>query len=114
VLPCLGSANDSGRLTEIVYVLQRIRQDGVQLYILGVTEGASIGSSTGRDKDGINRELKDKPMYVPEGLTSVAMEFVVRKSMGEDLALFPADNDLPAVSFVVAVLSKQFPCGKPH
>jgi hypothetical protein len=83
-------------------------------YILGVTEGASLGSGTAKDKAGTYRELKDKPMCVPEGVTSTAMEFLVRKSMGEDVALFPADNALPAVSFVVAVMAKQFPCEKPR
>jgi hypothetical protein len=83
-------------------------------YILGVTEGASLGSGTAKDKAGTYREVKDKPFCVPQGVTSAAMEFLVKKSMGEDLALFPADNSLPAVSFVVAVMSKQFPCEKPH
>lgn len=83
-------------------------------YILGVTEGASLGSGAAKDKAGTYREVKDKPLCVPEGVTSTAIEFLVKKSMGEDLALFPADNNLPAVSFVVAVISKQFPCEKPH
>jgi hypothetical protein len=81
-------------------------------YILGATEGASLASGTAKDKDGNYRDLKEKPFCVPESLTSVAMEFLVRKSMGEDLAIFPADKSLPAVSFVVAVISKQFPCEK--
>src|ERR1039457_1737148 len=79
-------------------------------YILGVTEGASFGNMA-KDKAGTyrERELKDKLMCVPEGVTITTMEFLVRKKMGEDLAIFPADNALPAVSFVVAVIAKQFP-----
>jgi hypothetical protein len=83
-------------------------------YILGVTEGASLGAGTAKDKTGMYRELKDRSLCVPEGVTSTAIEFIVRKSMGEDLALFPADNALAAVSFIVAVISKQFPCTTPR
>jgi len=85
-------------------------------YILGVVEGASLGSGGAMDKAGTyrERELKDKLTCVPEGVTITAMEFLVRKKMGEDLAIFPADNALPAVSFVVAVIAKQFPCEKPR
>jgi hypothetical protein len=41
-----------------------------------------------------------------------AMELVVKIKMGEDLAVFPQDRDLPAVSFVVAVIADKFPCSK--
>jgi hypothetical protein len=49
---------------------------------------------------------------VPEGLTSAAMELSVKMKMGEGLTVFPEDRDMPAVSFVTAVIFKQFPCQK--
>lgn len=50
---------------------------------------------------------------VPDDLSSSAVELIVRMKMGEDLAVFPADRDIPAVSLVMAVISKQFPCKRP-
>ncbi len=79
-------------------------------YILGVFEGAQIGGGTVRDKSGKFQEAKDKRFCVPEGLTSAAMELTVKMKMGADLALYPEDRDMPAVSFVTAVIAQQFPC----
>jgi len=79
--------------------------------ILGVFEGASVGAGPVREKSGTFREARDKPFCVPEGLTSHAMELIVKMKMGEDLAVFPQDRDLSAVSYVVAVIADKFPCG---
>jgi len=81
-------------------------------YILGVFEGAGMVAGTMRDKSGNFHEAKDKPFCVPEGLTSAAMELTVKTKMGGDLAAFPDDRDMPAVSFVIAVIAQQFPCQK--
>lgn len=83
-----------------------------RFYILGVFEGAQLVSGTVQDKSGSFQEAKDKRFYVPEGLTSAAMELIVKMKMGEDLAVFPEDCDMPAVSFLTAVIVKQFPCQK--
>ena len=58
------------------------------------------------------QEAKDKRFCVPDELSSAAMELVVKMKMGEDLAVFPKDRDMPAVSFVTALIAKQFPCQK--
>ncbi len=81
-----------------------------RFYILGVFEGAQMVSGTVQDKSGRFQEAKDKGFCVPEGLTSAAMELTVKMKIGEDLAVFPEDRDMPAVSFVIAVIFKQFPC----
>ena len=70
---------------------------------------SSIGETV-QDKSGRLQEAKDKRFCVPEGLTSAAMELTVKMKMGEDLAVYPEDRDMPAVSFVTAVIFKQFPC----
>ena len=67
---------------------------------------------TVQDKSGRLQDAKDKRFCVPEGLDSFAMELAVKMKMGEDLAVFPKDRDMPAVSFVTAVMFKQFPCEK--
>jgi hypothetical protein len=81
-------------------------------YILGVFEGAQIGAGTVLDKSGKFQEATEKRLCVPEGLTSAAMELTVKMKMGADLAVYPEDRDMPAVSFVTAVIAQQFPCQK--
>ena len=83
-----------------------------RFYILGVFEGAQMVGETVQDKSGSFQEAKDKRFCVPEGLTSAAMELTVKMKMGEDLAVFPEDREMAAVSFVTAVIFKQFPCQK--
>jgi hypothetical protein len=83
-----------------------------RFYILGVFEGAQIAGGTVQDKSGSLQEAKDKRFCVPEGLTSAAMELSIKMKMGEDLEVFPKDRDMPAVSFVTAVIGTQFPCQK--
>jgi hypothetical protein len=81
-----------------------------RFYILGVFGGAQIGCATVQDNSGKFQEAKDKRFCVPEGLTGAAMELTVKMKMGEDLAVFPEDRNVPAVSFVTALITKQFPC----
>ena len=89
-----------------------LEKTACSFYIWGVAEGASLGASSMKDKSGTFREMQDKSFCLPEGVSKGALELVVRGKMGEDLAVFPQDRDLPAVSFVVAVITRQFPCGK--
>ncbi len=81
-------------------------------YILGVFEGVSIADGTERDKSGRFQEAQEKRFCVPEGLSSTAMALTVKMTMGAALAVYPEDRDLPAVSFVAAVIAKKFPCQK--
>jgi hypothetical protein len=77
--------------------------DSCTFYILGIFEGVQVASGV----------LKDKTHFcVPEGLSSSAMEMVVRKDMGADLGVYPDDSKLPAASFVTGVIAKEFPCGR--
>jgi hypothetical protein len=82
-------------------------------YILGVTEGTTLATSAVKDSLGVFRELKEKPICVPENISSKALELVVKMSIGEDLMVFPKDREMPAVSFVVAIIRSKFPCHKP-
>jgi hypothetical protein len=83
-------------------------------YILGVFEGAGLIAGTAKDNGtGMFREVKEKPFCVPVGLSSTAMELVIKRKVGEDLAVFPQDRNMPAVSPVVAVIAQEFPCQKP-
>ena len=74
-----------------------------KFYILGIFEGVQVASGV----------LNDKTHFcVPEQLSSSAMELVVRKDMGADLAVYPDDGKLPAASFVTGVIAKEFSCAR--
>lgn len=102
-----------GELYQFCTSSHQADKNACTFYILGVFEGLQIGGEAEQDKAGKFRFSKDKRFCVPDGLTSSAMELIVRMKMGGDLALFPQDRDLPAVSFITAVVSQQFPCHKP-
>jgi hypothetical protein len=79
-------------------------------YILGVAQGANLVATSVKGPSGEFREIKNKPFCLPDDISGTALELVVRMKMGEDLAVYPKDGELPAVSFVVAVINKNFPC----
>ncbi|HCC56145.1 MAG TPA: hypothetical protein DEQ47_02575 [Solibacterales bacterium] len=101
-----------GDLYKMCTSSNQIDKTACSFYVLGVFEGAGLGAGAVRDKSGTFRELKDKPFCVPEGLSSAAMELVVKMKMGEDLAVYPQDREMPAVSFVIGVIVHEFPCQK--
>jgi hypothetical protein len=102
-----------GNLYEFCTSTGEAAKSACTFYILGVFEGAQIGGAAVQDKTGNFQEAKDKRFCVPPGLTSSAMELTVKMKMGSDLAVFPQDRDMPAVSFITAVITQQFPCHKP-
>lgn len=73
-----------------------------KFYILGVFEGVQVAAGVVEDKT---------HFCVPEELSSTAMEMIVRKDIGADLAVYPDDSKMPAISFVAGVIVKEFPCG---
>jgi len=102
-----------GNLYEFCTSSDDAAKSACTFYILGVFEGAQIGGATAQDTTGNFEEAKNKRYCVPPGLTSSAMELTVKMKMGSDLAVFPKDRDMPAVSFITAVITQQFPCHKP-
>jgi hypothetical protein len=81
-------------------------------YIWGVTEGTQLAANSEKDSSGNFREVKDKPICLPESTSMKAVELVVKMSIGEDLMVFPKDRELPAVSFVAGVIRTKFACQK--
>jgi hypothetical protein len=81
-------------------------------YIWGIAEGATLAANTERNKAGEFVEVKEKQICLPDDFSKSAMELVVRMSLGQDLAVYTKDKDLPAVSFVLAVLRSKFSCAK--
>jgi hypothetical protein len=72
-----------------------------KFYILGVTEGGGLG----------NGLAGEKALHcVPEGVPATTMVSMVKNRIGADLARFPDDRSLPAVSFVTAIMIRAYPC----
>src|SRR5580704_13592563 len=94
VLPCAAASADQMTLADLYGFCtskDASDHDSCTFYILGIFEGVQVASGV----------LKDKTHFcVPEGLSSSAMELVVRKDMGADLAVYPDSRKLPAVGFV--------------
>jgi hypothetical protein len=88
-------------LNEICASTDNGDKNACQFYILGVTEGTSIAAGVANDK---------AHFCIPEGLSSTDMVTIVKRAMTKDLAAFPNDKDMPAVSFVAAVMMKAYPC----
>ena len=78
-------------------------KNACRFYIYGVVQGEGIAAGVMGDK---------AHFCYPDELSSAAMEVVVKMRMGEDLMIFPQDRSMPAVSFVTAVMMKEFPCHK--
>lgn len=72
-------------------------------YILGVTDGASIGAGVAKDTS---------HFCIPAGVSSQKMVLIVKTATAKDLAAFPQDENMPAVSFVAAAINMAFPCNK--
>lgn len=88
-------------LSDICNGTDEVSKSACRFYILGVTEGASIGAGVAKDPS---------HFCIPEGVSSSEMVRIVKKQMAQDLAMFPQDKNMPAVSFVAAVMMKAYPC----
>jgi hypothetical protein len=88
-------------LNEICASTNNGDKSACQFYILGVTEGTNIAAGVANDK---------AHFCIPEGVSSTDMVAIVKRAMTKDLAAFPQDKDMPAVSFVAAAMMKAYPC----
>jgi hypothetical protein len=75
--------------------------DACRFYVLGAMEGASLAAGVVNDK---------AHFCVPEGVTQTEIVAVVKRLVAADLAQFPEDSRMPAISFIGAVLMKTYPC----
>ena len=70
-------------------------------YILGVTEGINKAATFVGDK---------KTFCIPESVSLIILESLIKKTIEEDLMVYPADRDLAAVAFVLEATQKAYPC----
>ena len=79
-----------------------------RFYLLGITQGISLGMSIADGKTQGGRPC------IPENLSSSAIELTIKMKMGQDLMVFPDDQKLDASGLVGAILVSTFPCRKPN
>lgn len=90
-------------LHDICSGTDEVSKAACRFYILGVTEGAGMGAGMAHDQT---------HFCTPEGVPSEKMVSIVKEAMAKDLAVFPQDKDMPAVSFVTAAMRQAYPCRK--
>ncbi len=79
-----------------------------RFYLLGITQGISMGMSIADGKTQGGRPC------VPDNLSASGIELAVKMKLGEDLMVFPDDRKLDASGVVGAILTSTFPCRKPN
>jgi hypothetical protein len=102
------TAMTAGDLQEICIGSSPEAKSTCRFYLLGVTQGISMGMSIADGKTQVGRPC------VPDNLSASAIELAVKMKLGQDLMVFPDDRKLEASGVVGAILVSTFPCGKPH
>ncbi len=74
-----------------------------KFYILGVMEGTGLAAGVAKDT---------RHFCIPEGISTKEIQPIVKQAIEADLSHYKEDKDLPAVSFVAAVLVHNYPCVK--
>ncbi len=77
-----------------------------RFYILGITQGVSLGMSIADGK------TKGGRPCIPDNTSGSALELAVKMKLGQDLMVYPADKKLDASGLVGAILVNTFPCRK--
>ena len=102
------TAMTAGELEQICIGSSAESKAACRFYLLGVTQGISMGMSIADGKTQGGRPC------VPDNLSPSAIELAVKMKLGQDLMVFPDDRKLEASGVVGAILVVTFPCGKPH
>lgn len=72
-----------------------------KFFIYGVSEGLSLGAGAAKD---------NTHFCIAEGVSTDFMVALVKERMRLDLAHFPEDRKMAAVSFIAAALVSEYPC----
>ena len=106
--PAEGTAMTAGDLQQICIGSSAESKSACRFYLLGVTQGISMGMSIADGKTQGGRPC------VPDDLSASAIELAVKMKLGTELMVFPDDRKLDAAGVVGAILVSNFPCRKPH
>jgi hypothetical protein len=100
-----------GDLRDLCATSEAVGQAACRFFILGAFSGLSLAGSTTPGADGHFNERKGgKTFCVPDDLPQSVMVQKVVSLADADVKLFPADADMPAISFVASVIVKRYPC----
>jgi len=99
-------AMTAGDLQQICIGSDARSKSACQFYILGVTQGISLGMSVADGKTDGGRPC------VPPALNGSALELAVKMKLGQDLMVYPDDRKLDASGLIGAILVSTFPCRK--
>lgn len=97
-------AMTAGDLGQLCTGTDHVSRNACRIYILGVTQGITLGMSIADGKSAGGRPC------VPAGLSAEALEKTVQKKLAEMSSA--AERDRDASGFIGAVLGSAFPCPK--
>ena len=97
-------AMTAGDLGQLCTGTDHVSRNACRIYILGVTQGITLGMSIADGKSAGGRPC------VPAGLSAEALEKTVQKKLAEMSSA--AERDRDASRFIGAVLGSAFPCSK--
>lgn len=97
----------AGDLQQLCHGSDTTSRNVCRIYILGITQGITIGLSMAEGKTGGGRPC------IPAQLSGDALEAAVKSHLEHDLTVRPADADMDAAQFVGTVAVRSFPCRKP-
>ena len=106
--PAEDTAMRAGDLQQICIDSSAESKAACRFYLLGITQGISVGMSIADGKTQGGRPC------IPDNLSASAIELAVKMKLGEDLMVYPDDRKLDASGFVGAILVSTFPCRRPH
>ena len=101
-LPALAGQMTVSNLQEICSRSDKDSKKACDYYILGVTEGINKAATFVGDKK--------TTFCIPESVSLITLESLIKKTIEEDLMVYPADRDLAAVAFVLEATQKAYPC----
>lgn len=99
-------AMTGGDLQEICTNQNAENKMACRFYILGISQGLSVGMgiADGKTKGG-------RPC-IPDEISGSALELAVKMKLGQDLMVYPEDKKLDAAGLISAILVNAYPCKK--
>ena len=98
----------AGDLQQLCLGTDTTSKNVCRVYILGVTQGITLGMNIGAGK------LKGGRPCIPEALSGDALESSIKSKLGEHLARVPADRNLDASAFIATLMVARYPCPQPQ
>lgn len=96
----------AGDLQQLCLASDTTSRNVCRVYILGVTQGMSLGLDIGNGNSTLGRPC------VPASLSGDSLAESVKARIDRSLAAAPKDRDTDAARFIAALAAKAYPCHK--